>query len=250
MKKTILSILLVVAMLTAMAITVNCADNSSDVPLGDSLDPTIVADSLEDFCEKLQNLKADEMEVFYYNNSIPGTYEKVLERIDSGKDVVYIPDIDLDKMKFTMFIMSYNANYKTGISQKYSMVLHENDEIGLKTSCSFTYGNSSFWIGYDDGDFIAHEEMTVHGRKISYYVGDKETRIFFDLDGEKIGISINSSMTKDEIKALPRGMFYPKVITITDIKNGDYSAASDSAELIVNDPKESYDVERITESEN
>ena len=40
-------------------------------------------------------------------------------------------------------------------------------------------------------------------------------------------------------------MFYPNVISITDIKNGDYSAVSNSIELDVDEPKESYDIEYI-----
>lgn len=73
---------------------------------------------------------------------IPGTYERVIERIDSGLDVVYIPDIGLDKtIGFQMFVMPYNADYKTGEDGKYGF-LEESDEIDLDTQCRFTYYDS------------------------------------------------------------------------------------------------------------
>lgn len=245
MKKLILSILLIIAAL-ALSIPVGCVeDDPTDIPLGESLDPTIVADGLEDFSEKLQNLKSDEIEVFYHKYEIPGTYERVLERIDSGKDVVYIPDIGLKEMKLYMFIMSYNPDYKTGRSQKYGIVLHENDEIGLESRCSFTYNNTTCSIGYDDTDFNANKEITLYDKKISYSAYPSYSTLYFESDGEKLGIIIRKQLTEDEIKSLPRGMFYPLAISITDIKNGDYSAVSDSIELDVDEPKESYDVEYI-----
>jgi len=245
MKKLILSILIIISILSLSIPVSSVEDDPTDIPLGDSLDPTIVADGLDDFSEKLQNLKPDEIEVFYHQYKIPGTYERVLERIDSSEDVVYIPDIGLKEMKFYMFIMSYNPYYKTGRSQKYGIVLHENDEIGLESRCSFTYNNSTCSIGYNDSDFTANKEITLYDKKISYSAYPSYSTLYFESDGEKLGITINKQLTEEEIKALPRGMFYPNVISITDIKNGDYSAVSDSIELDVDEPKESYDIEYI-----
>ena len=245
MKKYIISILLIIFVLM-LSIPTYCNDEIDvDVPVGRVLFPTIEADSFEDFSAKLNSLNSDDIRIHYDSQPIPDIYERVLERIDSGKDLVYIPDIDLTGLSFSMYVKPCNVDYKTNGFPKYGTEFIEGDEVGLQTSLTFYYDNFEYdYYGHMISTSIANKEIMLHGKKISYNNETNRTLIYFESDGEMLYI-VSLPLTDDEIKSLPRGLFYPKAISITDIKNGDYSAVSDSIELDVDEPKESYDIEYI-----
>ena len=95
---------------------------------------------------------------------------------------------------------------------------------------------------YEEGSY---KKILLHDLELYYNVYSNSTQFLFRYGDVPLGINIYKQLTEEQIKALPRGMFYPNVISITDIKNGDYSAVSDSIELDVDEPKESYDIEYI-----
>ena len=228
-----------------LSIPTYCNDEIDvDVPVGRVLFPTIEADSFEDFSAKLNSLNSDDIRIHYDSQPIPDIYEQVLERIDSGKDLVYIPDIDLTGLSFSMYVKPCNVDYKTKGIYKYGEKFDEGDEVGLETSLTFYYGNSDYYYAYWGSTLIANKEIELHGKKILYNNDNNRTLIYFESEGEKFCFS-SLPLSDDGIKSLPRGLFYPKAISITDIKNGDYSAVSDSIELDVDEPKESCDIEYI-----
>ncbi len=245
MKKLILSILIITLALS-LSIPTYCDDEIDiDAPVGKVLFPTIEAISIEDFSAKLNSLNSRDIQIDYDSQQIPDIYERVLERIDSDKDIVYIPDIDLTGVLFNMYVKPCNVDYKTNGFPKYGTAFIEGDEVGLQTSLTFYYENSEYdYYGHMISTSIANKEIILHGKKISYNNETNKTLIYFESDGEMLYV-VSMPLTDDEIKALPRGMFYPKAISITDIKNGDFSAISGSIDIDVDDPKESYDVECI-----
>ncbi len=161
---------------------------------------------------------------------------------------MYIPDIVLEKMEFNMFVRPYDPEYKnTFLGQKYGVTLHEGEEIALDTGCFFSYGGFTADIGYCDDDYLAKYEITLYDKKISYVTYTSSSHLFFEVDGEKIGILVLKQLTDEEIRQLPRGMFYPRILTITDIKNGNFLDADEleDAIVIIDEPTELDDAECV-----
>ncbi len=255
MKKLIISILIIFSILT-LSIPVFCDDGYDDSPVGETFSPTITADSLEDFSEKLQNLKADDIEAYYYKYPVPDIYEKVLKRIDSGEDFMYIPDVDCEIKTIKTYVFAlqvYPETYRYEYS-KYRVAINSDDEVALDTKSIVEYDGTEVLIAYDSMVFrVEHqyemgyyEKISLHDLELYYDVYSGLTEFLFRYGKEPLGIRIYKELTEEEIKALPKGMFHPRVISIADIKNGNYT---NSVDLIVDDPKESNNIECIIESE-
>lgn len=237
MKKAIISILLIILTLS-LSIPANCNDDVED-PVGIALFPTVEANGLEDFSAKLNSLKPYDIRTYYKSYRMPDIYEKVLERIDSGKDIVYIPDIEMRELKFSMYVKAFKGEQ----NYKYATTIHEGDEIGLDTSITFYYDDfcyeaNDFYYAICDDCSEANMEIEMYGKKIKY----SNAAIYFETNGDMLVICAPGN-SDEFIRTLPRGLFYPKVLTIADIKNGEYP--SDTIDLEADDPKESDNPDSI-----
>lgn len=256
MKKLILSILIIITMLS-LSIPVSCVeDDPTDIPVGGTVYPVIEANSLEDFSAKLNQ----EIKVTYDNvlagNATPEEMSKLAnKRVDKGEDYVYIPDIDCEIIAIRAYIMAlrvYPETYRYEYS-RYGVSINSDSEVAFDTTCTVKYDGMEVFVSYNPMVFSAeylyekgsYKKISLHDLELYYDVDFGTTEFLFRYGDVPLSIRIFKELTDEEIKALPRGMFYPKAISITDIKNGDFSAISGSIDIDVDDPKESYDVECI-----
>ena len=255
MKKIILSILIIISM-PILSIPTYCDDDYDAVPVGGTVYPVIEANSLEDFSAKLnQEIKVTIDNVLAGNASYEKISELANKRVDKGEDYVYIPDIDCEITSIRTYIMAlqvYPETYRYEYS-RYHVSIDSDDEVASDTTCTVKYDGVEVSIDYNSMVFSAehfyeegsYKKILLHDLELYYNVYSNSTQFLFRYGDVPLGINIYKQLTEEQIKALPRGMFYPNVISITDIKNGDYSAVSDSIELDVDEPKESYDIEYI-----
>lgn len=231
MKK--LTALILVIIIAIMPITVHAADNS-DVPVGDTLSPTISADSLEDFTKKLSELTVDDIEICYIGTiSFDDIYTKVLLAIDSGENYLYLPSIDCEITNIRLFVMS-DHSFVPAASTKYGMFVAPYSKIALYTHCSFRYDNTDCRIGYG-APVLANKIITLRDKIVPYSSNGNSTSLYFEYGGTDFELYIGQSLTEEEIKALPEGLFTPKIIALNTLTA---SANEDDSTISVVDPKE------------
>ena len=231
MKK--IAALIIVIAIAIMPITVHSDDNSN-VPVGDTLSPTISADSLEDFTKKLGELTVDDIEICYTGTiSFDDVYAKVLETIASGENYLYLPSIDCDITNIRMFVMS-DHSFVPAASTKYEMFVASYSKIALDTHCSFKYDNTDCRIGYGV-PVLANKIITLRDKAVPYSSYGNSTSLFFEYGGTDFELYIGKSLTEEEIKALPEGLFTPKIIALNTLTA---SANESDGAIPVVDPKE------------
>lgn len=245
MKRIVLFILMIT--LAIMPITVRATDDPSvgDI-VGDIYIPTISANSLEDFTKKLNELKADDLRLHYIGAeiSVDDIYSKVIEAIASGENNLYLPSVDSEITGIVTYVVSdYGEKSFPGQSSRYSYYISQDSKIALNTSCSFRYNNMTCRIGYGTSA-LTNKVITLRDKTIPYALYDNSTTLYFEYVGVDFMLHIGKSLTEEEIKALPKEMFTPKIICLDILAtfNVDSDIDMDNDVIAVDDPKESNNV--------
>lgn len=131
------------------------------------------------------------------------------------------------------------------------MAISKDSEVAFDIHCTVKYDGMKVSIGYESMVFSAehlhnsgyYEKISLHDLVLYYKFNFGRTEFLFRFGKEPLRISIDKELTEDEIKALPRGMFYPNIVSISDIKNGDFPSIT--TDLVADDPKESDNPECV-----
>lgn len=241
MKRNIIALILVI-IIAIMPITVNADDDLVSDPVGETFLPSVSADSLEDFTKKLNELKADDLQLYYINTiQIDDIYTKVLEAIVFGENYVYLPGVDCEITKIDTYVVSDHGEIFPAYSSRYSYYISQDCKIALTTVCSFRYDNTDCRINYGvpNHTFI-DKVIPVHGKAIPCDISqfgnsnNNWTNLYFKYGGVDFELHIGKALTEEEIKALPEEMFTPKIIGLDTLA----AFTVDTDVIAVDDPIE------------
>ncbi len=98
--KKLKALFLLAVIVVSASINISASGNQ-EYDVGVKINPLIEADSLSEFSDKLASLSIDDIKTgMPYTTDDPDileeVYNDVIERIESGADALFIPDIDCD----------------------------------------------------------------------------------------------------------------------------------------------------------